>query len=148
MSKAAIKTKWRGDLIYRFGGAVVWLLAMFSSVTSFARNKYLVDCANSSGNIWYYYNADGTATTVEAINRDSDIDLEIVRMSNNNKAYTGTGAKVADLINSDDKVLECACGTGAISVFIAAKCRELTANDFSVGMIKQTMKKCRKYKTV
>lgn len=66
----------------------------------------------------------------------------------NNKVYTGTGAKVADLINSDDKVLECACGTGAISVFIAAKCRELTATDFSVGMIKQTMKKCRKYKNV
>ncbi len=32
----------------------------------------------------------------------------------NGKVYTGTGKKVAELIDSSDEVLECACGTGAI----------------------------------
>lgn len=66
----------------------------------------------------------------------------------NRRVYSGTGAKVAELMDSNDKVLECACGTGAISIYIAQKCRELVATDFSVGMIKQAMKKCRKYPNV
>ena len=40
----------------------------------------------------------------------------------NKKVYTGTGKKVAEYINSEDEVLECACGTGAISIYIAEKC--------------------------
>ena len=39
----------------------------------------------------------------------------------NGKVYTGTGKKVADLIDPSDEVLECACGTGAISIYIAQK---------------------------
>lgn len=66
----------------------------------------------------------------------------------NRKVYNGTGEKVAELIESDDMVLECACGTGAISTYIAAKCKSLIATDFSDGMLKQASKKCRKYQNV
>lgn len=66
----------------------------------------------------------------------------------NSKVFTETGVKVAELIDSDDRVLECACGTGAISTYIAQKCKELVATDFSIGMLKQAMKKCRKYPNV
>ncbi len=47
-----------------------------------------------------------------------------------------------------DKVLECACGTGAISVYIAPKCKKLIATDFSDGMLKQASKKCRNFNAV
>jgi ubiquinone/menaquinone biosynthesis C-methylase UbiE len=39
----------------------------------------------------------------------------------NGKVYANTGKKVAEQIESEDEVLECACGTGAISIFIASK---------------------------
>ncbi len=55
---------------------------------------------------------------------------------------------VAQLIDKDDRVLECACGTGMISKAIAPKCRELIATDFSVGMLKQAKKNCAKYDNV
>ena len=41
----------------------------------------------------------------------------------NGKVYANTGKKVAEQIESEDEVLECACGTGAISIFIAPKCK-------------------------
>ena len=41
----------------------------------------------------------------------------------NKKVYTGTRKKVAEYINSEDEVLECACGTGAISIYITEKCK-------------------------
>ncbi len=63
----------------------------------------------------------------------------------NGKVYSGTGAKVAEFIEPSDTVLECACGTGAISVSIAPKCRRLIATDFVAGMLRQAAKKCRKY---
>jgi ubiquinone/menaquinone biosynthesis C-methylase UbiE len=63
----------------------------------------------------------------------------------NRKVFTETGAKVAEMIGSTDKVLECACGTGAISKYIAAKCEKLIATDHAVGMLKQASKKCRMY---
>ena len=65
----------------------------------------------------------------------------------NRKVYTGTGKKVAEYIDSDE-VLECACGTGAISIYIAQKCKKLIATDFSDGMLKQAAKKCRHFNTV
>ena len=66
----------------------------------------------------------------------------------NRKVYTGTGKKVAELIDTSDSVLECACGTGAITVSLASKCKELTATDFSDGMLKQAEKKCREFDNV
>lgn len=50
---------------------------------------------------------------------------------------------VAKEIKADDRVLECACGTGLITVAVAGKCGKLVATDFSEGMLKQTRKKCR-----
>ena len=66
----------------------------------------------------------------------------------NRKVFTGTGRKVSEYIESGDDVLECACGTGAISVSIAPKCKTLTATDFSAGMLKQASKKCRRFSNV
>lgn len=61
----------------------------------------------------------------------------------NGKVYKETGKKVADLIEENDEVLECACGTGAISKYIAAKCKSLIATDFAEGMLKRAAKKCK-----
>ena len=66
----------------------------------------------------------------------------------NGKVYSGTGAKVAEFIEPTDMVLECACGTGAISIYIAKKCRRLIATDFAAGMLRQAAKKCRKFGNV
>ena len=63
----------------------------------------------------------------------------------NGKVYTGTGKKVAELIDSSDEVLECACGTGAISIYIAQKCKKLITTDFATGMLRRAAKKCRNY---
>lgn len=51
-------------------------------------------------------------------------------------------------IKTDDRVLECACGTGLITVAAAGKCRELVATDYSEGMLKQAGRKCRSFPNV
>ena len=61
----------------------------------------------------------------------------------NGKVYRGTGEAVAKEIEPGDVVLECACGTGAISVYIAPVCAKLIATDYSKGMLRQTAKKAR-----
>lgn len=66
----------------------------------------------------------------------------------NGKVYRGLGERVAEEIGQNDVVLECACGTGAISQYIAPKCRQLIATDFSKGMLRQTAKKCGKYQNI
>ena len=66
----------------------------------------------------------------------------------NGKVYQGLGKKVAEIIGQNDIVLECACGTGAISKYLAPRCRQLIATDFSEGMLKQTAKNCRKYSNI
>lgn len=66
----------------------------------------------------------------------------------NGKVYRGLGERVAEEIGQNDIVLECACGTGAISQYIAPKCRQLIATDFSKGMLRQTAKKCGKFQNV
>ena len=66
----------------------------------------------------------------------------------NHRVYVGTGKRVADFIEPTDVVLECACGTGAITVCIAPKCRRLIATDFASGMLKQAARKCRKISNV
>ncbi len=62
----------------------------------------------------------------------------------NGKANRQTTDYVASLMSKDDSVLECACGTGMFSVKIAPRVKQLTATDFSDGMLKRTGKKCRK----
>ena len=66
----------------------------------------------------------------------------------NSKVYRHTGERVADEIDPDDVVLECACGTGAISEPVARKCKLLIATDMADGMLRQTYKKCSKYGNV
>lgn len=66
----------------------------------------------------------------------------------NRKVYRGTGKTVAAEIKPTDSVLECACGTGAISVYIAPACKHLTATDFSEGMLRQTAKKVKQFSNV
>ena len=61
----------------------------------------------------------------------------------NGKVYKGLGERVASLIDKKDIVLECACGTGAITKRIAANCKKLLATDLSTGMLKRVKKKCR-----
>ena len=66
----------------------------------------------------------------------------------NKKVYTRTGQIVAQYICDSDTVLECACGTGAISVHIAPKCKKLIATDMSKKMLKEAEKKCKGYDNV
>jgi len=47
----------------------------------------------------------------------------------------------AQQIESKDIVLECACGTGIMTKFIAPCCKKLVATDFSRKMLKQAKKK-------
>lgn len=53
----------------------------------------------------------------------------------NGKVYKGTGQKVAEEIEKGDEVLECACGTGVISVYIAPTCAHLVATDISKNKV-------------
>ena len=66
----------------------------------------------------------------------------------NGKVYAGIGRKVAEFIKPSDIVLECACGTGAISIYIAQKCKKLIATDLASGMLRQAVRKCRMYPNV
>ena len=66
----------------------------------------------------------------------------------NGKVYKGTGEKVAEYIDKTDDVLECACGTGAITKSIAPNCKSLITSDFAEEMLKRAKRKCRKYGNV
>ena len=66
----------------------------------------------------------------------------------NKSVYQSTGESVAKYIKNTDRVLECACGTGAISIFIAPECKELIVSDYSVGMLKQAKKKLKNYDNI
>lgn len=66
----------------------------------------------------------------------------------NGKGNRALGDCVAGLLAASDDVLECACGTGIITVRMAPACRALTATDFSEGMLAQVRRKCRKLPNV
>ena len=66
----------------------------------------------------------------------------------NSKVNQELCKKVAERMSSNDNVLECACGTGMISVHIAAQCNRLIATDFSQGMIAKSREKCRDIKNI
>ena len=66
----------------------------------------------------------------------------------NRKAHKRLCAAVDALIDESDIVLECACGTGMLTVGIAQRCRSLTATDFSPKMLEKARKKCRNCKNV
>ncbi len=60
----------------------------------------------------------------------------------NRRTHQNLKKIVSELIEPDDIVLECACGTGLLSAVIATKCRMLTATDFSRKMLKKSQKNC------
>ena len=59
----------------------------------------------------------------------------------NRKVYDMTGPAVASLLGPCDEVLECACGTGGISVAVARVCKRLVAPDYSEGMLRRARTK-------
>ena len=66
----------------------------------------------------------------------------------NRKTHQKLKRIVSALIEPDDTVLECACGTGLLSAVIAPKCRQLTATDFSEKMLKKAEKNCRSFRNI
>ena len=60
----------------------------------------------------------------------------------NRKTHEKLREIIAGLIEPEDAVLECACGTGLLSTVIASKCGTLTATDFSEKMLKRAKKNC------
>lgn len=66
----------------------------------------------------------------------------------NKKTHEILCRKVESLIEPKDEVLECACGTGMLTVRIAPRCRFVLATDFSENMLKKTRKKCRMYDNI
>ena len=66
----------------------------------------------------------------------------------NRKTHQKLKRIVSSLIEPDDTVLECACGTGLLSAVIASKCRQLTATDFSEKMLKRAEKNCRSFRNI
>lgn len=63
----------------------------------------------------------------------------------NGKCYKGIAEKIKDYVTKDDVVLECACGTGLLTLPMAQRCKRLIATDYSVGMLRQTKRKVGKY---
>ena len=66
----------------------------------------------------------------------------------NRKTHQELKEIVSALIEPDDTILECACGTGLLSAVIAPKCRQLTATDFSEKMLKKAEKNCRTFRNI
>lgn len=61
----------------------------------------------------------------------------------NRKANRALCEAVAQMIQSEDEALECACGTGLLSGIIATRCKSLIATDFSVNMLRRAERKYR-----
>ena len=66
----------------------------------------------------------------------------------NGKTHKALRQIVSDLIEPEDVVLECACGTGLLSTVIAEKCKRLTATDFALKMLKRAEKNCSAYNNI
>jgi len=75
-------------------------------------------------------------------NRISGI-YDFVENTFNGKVNKDIVQYVANQIDADDNVLECACGTGMFSLPIAKRCKRLTATDFADKMLRQARKKCK-----
>lgn len=68
--------------------------------------------------------------------------LEIIY---NGKCFRGIANEIEKCVDEKDVILECACGTGLLTVPMAKKCKRLIATDYSIGMLKQTKKKVAGY---
>lgn len=63
----------------------------------------------------------------------------------NGKCFKGIAEEIKNHVSKDDVVLECACGTGLLTLPMAQICKELIATDYSDGMLKQVQKKVGEY---
>lgn len=59
----------------------------------------------------------------------------------NGKCFKGIAEEIKNHVGKDDVMLECACGTGLLTLPMAQICKEIVATDYSDGMLKQTQKK-------
>ena len=75
-------------------------------------------------------------------NRISGI-YDFVENTFNGKVNRDIAQYVANQIDVNDNVLECACGTGMFSLPIAKRCNRLTATDFADKMLRQAQNKCK-----
>lgn len=66
----------------------------------------------------------------------------------NGKTNRGIEREIQNYVKENDIVLECACGTGLLTIPMAQKCRKVIATDYSVGMLKQTRRKTVKYENI
>ena len=66
----------------------------------------------------------------------------------NAKTHRKLKQLVAEQIDPEDDVLECACGTGMLSAIIAEKSRSLTATDFAPRMIARAKKNCAGFRNI
>lgn len=66
----------------------------------------------------------------------------------NGKVNRSLSQKVASMVEKDDEVLECACGTGMLTKQMAPCCKRIIATDYSEGMLDQARKKCKAYNNV
>lgn len=66
----------------------------------------------------------------------------------NRKTHRALKKIISDLIEPEDHVLECACGTGLLSTVIAGKCASLIATDFAPRMLKRAGKNCAAFKNI
>jgi len=66
---------------------------------------------------------------------------DLFEIAYNRKVIEGTAAICASLMDREDKVLECACGTGLITVSTAPLTKSYTATDFSSKMLSKCKKK-------
>ena len=60
----------------------------------------------------------------------------------NRKTHQRLREAVAGMVGPEDAVLECACGTGMITSAMAARCRWVTATDFSSRMLERAKRNC------
>ncbi len=66
----------------------------------------------------------------------------------NGKCNRGIVETITNYVSENDEVLECACGTGLLTVPMAGKVRRLIATDYSDGMLKQLIKKVARFSNV
>lgn len=64
----------------------------------------------------------------------------------NGKCFRGIAEEIKRHVTRDDTVLECACGTGLLTLPMAQICKKVTATDYSEGMMKQARKKLKGYR--
>lgn len=66
----------------------------------------------------------------------------------NKKAHQKLRHIISGLVQLEDDVLECACGTGLLSMVIAGRCKALTATDFAPKMLQRAKKNCSNYNNI